>query len=669
MNIIYRYGLILLLVFLMGCSDQSTPTTPAPEATRLPSPFPTREPSPQPTAERIPDGLVQNPVPASATETAASLLAAEHLARDDYRLALELLGITPAQLTPELPDSNYQVNDRSNFYINKNLGGDYQLIPARLRYISDNAAWWASVTNRVKDEEIIAGAQRFEELVLPIERLIFGKEWSPGIDNDRRVHFLLVEEPSWGGYFGYFSNINEYPTILQPFSNQREMLVINTGGVRLDSEAFAGELAHEYQHLIHWNNDANEDHWLNEAMGELATFLTGAPEASSALGETNAELFALNPDIQLTHRPELRYGETDKSTFMHYAAEKLFAIYLLEQFEPEFIKALVHNPQPGMTSIQDELDKFPDKPRFDDIYANWLLANLLNQPNLAEGQFGYKEAKPVLPAREVIQSFNDEPVANRLPPYGARYYEIRSDDTVKVSFNGSTLARLTPADPAGGQYAWYSNRGDESEFTLTRPFDLTGLQSATLNFKAWYELEEFYDFAYVEVSTDGGKTWEVLKTANGTDQDPFDRSFGVGYTGTTLEWVSESLDLSSYADQEILVRFSVLTDFTTNRDGFQVDEIRIPELGYFDGAEDNQGGWEARGFIRSTNLVPVNWVVWLIRLSIPTQVERIDVGTGQSATFEIAGFGKDFPFAAIVLSPSAPVTTSEVKYELVFQHP
>jgi hypothetical protein len=68
-------------------------------------------------------------------------------------------------------------------------------------------------------------------------------------------------------------------------------------------------------------------------------------------------------------------------------------------------------------------------------------------------------------------------------------------------------------------------------------------------------------------------------------------------------------------------------------------------------------------------LVPVNWVVWLIRLSIPTQVERIDVGTGQSATFEIAGFGKDFPFAAIVLSPSAPVTTSEVKYELVFQHP
>jgi len=217
MNIIYRYGLILLLVFLMGCSDQSTPTTPAPEATRLPSPFPTREPSPQPTAERIPDGLVQNPVPASATETAASLLAAEHLARDDYRLALELLGITPAQLTPELPDSNYQVNDRSNFYINKNLGGDYQLIPARLRYISDNAAWWASVTNRVKDEEIIAGAQRFEELVLPIERLIFGKEWSPGIDNDRRVAFPVGRRTELGRLLWLFQQHQRIPDHLAAF--------------------------------------------------------------------------------------------------------------------------------------------------------------------------------------------------------------------------------------------------------------------------------------------------------------------------------------------------------------------------------------------------------------------------------------------------------------------
>ena len=122
------------------------------------------------------------------------------------------------------------------------------MIPARLRYISDNAAWWASVTNRAKDDQIVAAAQRFQELVLPIEWMIFGKEWSPGTYNDQQVHFLLVEEPSWGGYFGYFSNLNECPTILQPSCNQRETLVINPGGVRLDSDTVAGELAHEYQH-------------------------------------------------------------------------------------------------------------------------------------------------------------------------------------------------------------------------------------------------------------------------------------------------------------------------------------------------------------------------------------------------------------------------------------
>jgi bacillopeptidase F (M6 metalloprotease family) len=184
------------------------------------------------------------------------------------------------------------------------------------------------------------------------------------------------------------------------------------------------------------------------------------------------------------------------------------------------------------------------------------------------------------------------------------------------------LARLTPADPPSGQFAWYSNRGDQSEFTLTNTFDLTGLDTATFDYKVWYELEEYWDFAYVEVSTDGGESWQILETTHGTDQDPIDMSYGVGYTGTTLEWLSESNDLSQYTGQEIQLRFHVLNDFATNRDGFQVDDIAIPEMGYFDSAEDDSGGWEAKGFIRSSNLVPAEWIVWLVKASNPFQVDR-----------------------------------------------
>jgi hypothetical protein len=409
---------------------------------------------------------------------------------------------------------------------------------------------------------------------------------------------------------------------------------------------------------------------LNEAMSELAYFLSGAPPASSALGYTNLELFALNPDIQLTSRPERKYGDEDEAAFMHYGAERLFAVYLFEQFGAQFIKDLVGNPAPGVISIQQELDKLPGKPRFQDVYAAWILANLLNQPNLQEGQYGYQDIKPYLPERELVRTFEGEPIQDQLPPYGTRYYEIRSDEDLSGAFNGSTLARLTPLDPASGAYAWYSSRGDASEFSLTRAFDLSQVDSATLNYKVWYELDEFYDYAYVEVSTDGGESWTILETAHGTDQNPYQRAYGHGYTGTALEWQEESIDLSPYAGQEVQLRFEVISDFTANRDGLQLDDIEIPEIGFFDGAEDESGGWEARGFVRSTNFVPAEWIVWLLKLGVglPTQVERIELGTDQSAEFEIAGFGEEFSFAAVVVSPTAPVTTMELDYELVFEH-
>ena len=61
-----------------------------------------------------------------------------------------------------------------------------------------------------------------------------------------------------------------------------------------------------------------------------------------------------------------------------------------------------------------------------------------------------------------------------------------------------TYRILTPeaARRVGGYYT-------ETEFDLTR------LQKATLQFSTWYNIEKDYDYAYVEVSTDSGKTWDT----------------------------------------------------------------------------------------------------------------------------------------------------------------
>jgi hypothetical protein len=627
-------------------------------------------PTPLPTREAIPEGLIQVPVPDSAVQTAAELFNAERPPVDRIRLAREYMGVSDEELTPQIPEgTEFQVNDRSEFIFRKNLGSpsapDYQPIPVRLRHISENAYWWTSVNATfANDEEIVSAANNFEEEILPINRLIFGKEWSPGIDGDPRIHILMVQEEGWGNIFGYFSVVHEYPKGVEPASNEKEMFFVNLGPVALDSAGFAGELSHELHHLIHWNQDQNEDLWVQEAMSELAKFLVGAGPSRSR-GSNNAELFAEDPTIPLTSWPE----RSDQLSRPHYGAVWLFSVYLLEQFGPDLVKNIVQNPAPGVIGIQEELAKLPNSPSFEDIYADWIVANLLNMPSIYEGQFGYQEITPANIKYQPVQLFNGEPISESLPPYGSQYYLVSRDQPVEVNFTGSTLARLTPVDPYAGEYVWYSNRGDETDFTLTRTFDLSDLDSATFEYQTWYELDNFFDFAYLELSTDGGETWDVIETNHGTDENPIGNSLGYGYTGSSLEWLPESVDLSPYTGQEIQLRFHVITDLSTTRDGFQIDEISLPELGYYDGAEDDSGGWEARGFVRSSNFVPAEWIVWLITAGNPPQVHRIEVNPDQTAAFDIPGLGTEYPRASVIVSPTAPTTTLELDYELVFQHP
>ena len=45
-------------------------------------------------------------------------------------------------------------------------------------------------------------------------------------------------------------------------------------------------------------------------------------------------------------------------------------------------------------------------------------------------------------------------------------------------------AELLPVTPRSGEACWWSNDGDGIDTTLTRRFDLTGVDTATLRFNA-----------------------------------------------------------------------------------------------------------------------------------------------------------------------------------------
>jgi immune inhibitor A len=633
---------LVALVILAGCSGAKAPARPA-------------------------ETFIGTPVTQAAVGTENALGSAAHVPQDRYADAVSVKHIPPAKLKPASVE-NPKVGDKHEFYVNYDLETDFRRYPATLRYTTDNGAWWVADNTTLSDQDIKVAADGFESNALKIDRLIYGHEPSPGIDGYNKVNFLFIDMPNWKEFYGYFSTLNEYPRAIERYSNEEELLVINTNGQSLTTPDFAGELAHEFGHLIMYSHDPNEDLWMNEGSSELAKFFTTSPPEGALMNEGNEQVFANYPFIQLTARPDTTAPGFDRNTiFAHYGAEKLFMIYLLDRFGPRFIRDLIADPLPGVLSLNNELGKLDPPLTFNDVFADWTLANLMDQPDHPQGHFGYSAINTLQPSIIALDKFTGENLPGYMPPYSTFYYELHAQDKLSVDFQGATMARLTPVDPYQGKYAWYSDRGDETTFSLERAFDLTGVHSATLNYRVWYDLEKGYDYGYVLASTDGGKTWDDLPTKYGMAEHLSGDAYGIGYTGDSKTWLQESLDLSPYAGQNVLIKFVVNTDLATNLPGMMIDNIEIPQIHYFDGAEDDKGGWTAQGFVRSSNTVPVDWVVWIVKVNIdPNKVDevtRVKLDDLQSAKIDIDGFGKTFDFAAMVISPMASTTTQSVDYE------
>jgi immune inhibitor A len=166
-----------------------------------------------------------------------------------------------------------------------------------------------------------------------------------------------------------------------------------------------------------------------------------------------------------------------------------------------------------------------------------------------------------------------------------------NNDAVRVDLPNKLNVLNTPAD---GSFEYYGGKGDEADHKMVATVDLTGAASnATLDFDAWYNIEQDWDYAMVQVSTDGGETWESLSSdRTSTTLDPGGypaiKENLPGYTGSSNGWVHETIDLSDYVGQEIQLQFRSMTDWATNLDGFFADNVKVTADGnevFSDGAE------------------------------------------------------------------------------------
>ena len=110
------------------------------------------------------------------------------------------------------------------------------------------------------------------------------------------------------------------------------------------------------------------------------------------------------------------------------------------------------------------------------------------------------------------------------------------------------------------------------------------------------------------------------------------RKIGVSATSSaTPKWVQESVDLGPYAGKRTQIRFEYITDEGYNAPGIAIDDLRVPETGYSDNAEADNG-WNAQGFVRIGNTMPQSWYVALIENGATPRVREMQVDATGAGT-------------------------------------
>jgi immune inhibitor A len=610
--------------------------------------------TPAPTVE-----IHRPPVNSVSAETVDILAQAVVPVNNPSQLACQLKGVCDIPATLEPPVAPLAAGDKQKFWAGNVDTNDNFQVDATLQYVTPHVYFWVEDGVSYDQRDLKNLADTFENKIYPTNREFFGSEWSPGIDGDVHI-YILYARGLGGSVAGYFSSADEVSPLAHQYSNAHEMFDFNADNTNLGENFTYGVLAHEFQHMIHFAQDPNESLWINEGFSELAAFLNGYD-----VGGFDG-LYLSNPDIQLNDWPN-----DQNITSPHYGSSFLYLTYFLDRFGEDATKAVVKDLANGFDSIDNALkqinatDPVTNQPvTADDVFMDWAITNYVMDGSVGDGRYvyhNYSGTDPVAPT-EAISNCPQSPLTRDVHQYGVDYIEISCSGEQTLHFEGSTATGLLPVSAHSGKYAFWSNKGDESDMTLTREFDFTNVSGAIdFTYYTWYDLEQDYDYLFLEASTDG-EHWQIITTPSGTADNPSGNSYGWGYTGKSTDWIQESVDLSEFAGQKVQLRFQYVTDGAVNGEGFLLDDVRVDAISYQSDFEEDDGGWEADGFVRVENVLPQTYRLALVIKGDTTTVTQIELNSDQTADIPLSlKSGED---AILVVTGTTRFTRLPATYQI-----
>ena len=98
--------------------------------------------------------------------------------------------------------------------------------------------------------------------------------------------------------------------------------------------------------------------------------------------------------------------------------------------------------------------------------------------------------------------------------------------------------------------------------TITQSFDLTTALDANVHFRVKYDIENGFDYCYLEASANNGASWTVVTTFNGENN--------------LATWANFSANIGGFVgNSQVKIRYRLYTDQGYQSDGIFIDSMRI----------------------------------------------------------------------------------------------
>ncbi|MDO8530334.1 MAG: peptidoglycan-binding protein [bacterium] len=273
------------------------------------------------------------------------------------------------------------VGDVATFTIDENLDASQRaqvsavLIKSEANlYFYVEKSWWDAQVSGKKSEvqnSLENLSQEFDAKIYPTLTSVFGSEWNPGVDGDKKITLLFHSMKE--GMSGYFRSADEYLKLQVPGSNEREMLYFPTS--QIESSRLKVAVAHEFVHLITFNQkerlrDVQEEVWLNEARADFSSHILGYDDVYEGSNlQKRVRDFLVKPTDSLTEWQESKYD---------YGVASMFAHYLVDHYGITVLSDSLKSRLTGIASINDVLLKNSYQENFSEVFTNWTIASFIN---------------------------------------------------------------------------------------------------------------------------------------------------------------------------------------------------------------------------------------------------------------------------------------------------